>query len=183
MTTKSNEPTTTSDCLVSGRQSATPTETGVNAGARARIPQPDTRQSTPTTESGTPLEQGGRADADPALEESTPASFKEAVGASLLAMEPGARKWIMLLRPPLFWSEGLPAAGDSWLYAAEGDWCRPDSPARLVAKGWQVLTMPLRAACFYLHWLTERPSRALVFITVYALLASTSYASWLPWIW
>ena len=59
----------------------------------------------------------------------------------------------------------------------------PDSPIRVAAKVWQVLTTPLRFIAFYASWLTERPSRFLVFITVYALLASTSYASWLPWIW
>lgn len=182
MTTESNDNITTSDCLVSGRQSASPAETDANAGARARIPQPDTRQSTQATGAGTEPEEGG-AVADSNGADESPASFKDAVGASLRSMEPGARKWVGVLRPPLFWTEGLPAASESWAYAKTGPWCRSDSPIRVAATVWQVLTTPLRFIAFYASWLTERPSRFLVFITVYALLASTSYASWLPWIW
>lgn len=179
MTTESTETTTSGDCLVSGGQSADDVAEGVKAGARARIPQPDTRQSEPApqpppraTESATMPDEGG-----------APATFKDAVGASLRAMEPTARRWVGTLRPPLFWTEGLPAAGDSWLYAKKGEWCRPDSPIRALALAWQILTLPVRVPAFYLHWLTERPSRLTVFIIVYALLASTSYASWLPWLW
>lgn len=183
MTTERNESTTVSDCLVSGRQSANPAETGANAGARARIAQPDTRQSNPTAEATTAAKASGAAASDSGAADETPATFKDAVGASLRAMEPGARRWAGHLRPPLFWTEGLPAAGDSWLYAKKGQWCRPDSPIRTLALAWQILTLPVRVPTFYLHWLTERPSRLTIFIIVYALLASTSYGSWLPWIW
>ncbi|WP_460539262.1 hypothetical protein [Glycomyces halotolerans] len=167
---------------MSGRQSADASAEGVKAGARARIPQPDTRQSVPAAEAADRPEASGAAASGEAGDE-VPATFKDAVGASLRAMEPAARRWARLLRPPLFWTEGLPAAGESWAYAKDGEWCRPDSPVRAAALAWQVATFPVRAAAFYATWLLERPSRALVFVTVYALLASTSYASWLPWLW
>lgn len=183
MTTERTDPITTSDCLVSGGQSGQGRETDANAGARARIAHTDTRQSDPPPEATAEPQSGSVPGADEAADEAPPASFKDAVGASLRSMEPAAKQWVGVLRPPLFWTEGLPAAGDSWLYAKKGPWCRSDSPIRLAATAWQVATMPVRAVAFYLHWLTERPSRFLVFLTVYALLASTSYGAWLPWIW
>ncbi|WP_199043182.1 hypothetical protein [Glycomyces salinus] len=164
---------------MSGGQSADASDEGVKAGARARIPQPDTRQSEPV-----PQPPSAASETDTSSDSGEgPTTFKDAVGASLRAMEPTARRWAKTLRPPLFWTEGLPAAGESWLYAKKGEWCRPDSPIRTLALIWQVATLPVRVPTFYLHWLTERPSRLAVFLVVYALLASTSYASWLPWLW
>lgn len=183
MTTERTENTTDRNCLVSGGQSADAPVEGVKAGARARIPHADTRQSEPAAGTVAEGSEASGAAASEPTEEGAPATFKDAVGASLKSMEPAARRWVGILRPPLLWTEGLPAAGESWAYAKSSEWCRPDSPLRKAALAWQILTLPLRATAFYASWLLERPSRALVFVSVYALLASTSYGSWLPWLW
>ncbi|ADD45875.1 hypothetical protein [Stackebrandtia nassauensis] len=149
----------------------TPTETfkaGQRADARARIPEESAPKSAHTDNA----------------DDSNDLSFKEAVGQWLAGVGARVKPIAEGLRPPSVWTEAPASLAALVRYADTAPWADKAGPIRTMGKLWcRVISVPVSVIAYYIAWLTQRPSRFITAVIVYAVIAHTSIGSWLPWLW
>lgn len=88
------------------------------------------------------------------------------------------------LRPPAVWTQPPASLQALVRYADDAPWADKTGSIRAAGRVWcRVIAVPVSVVAYYTAWLAQRPSRFLVLLVLYVVIAHTSAGSWLPWIW
>ncbi|ADD40055.1 hypothetical protein [Stackebrandtia nassauensis] len=110
--------------------------------------------------------------------------FTESAKASAASIGQRLKPLLLGLRPPAIWTQPPASLKALVLYADQAPWADKTGPIRASGRVWnRVIAVPLCTVLYYAAWLVQRPSRFVVLLVLYVLLAHTSLGGWLPWLW
>lgn len=86
------------------------------------------------------------------------------------------------LRPPEPWKYRPASLAAMSRYAHRGAWTRDDGPLRFLGVWYfRLVAIPAAFVTHYLAWLTQRPSRLVTALVVYAVVTHIGLGRLLPW--
>lgn len=82
-------------------------------------------------------------------------------------------RFLKRITPPEPWRHRPVSLAALWRYATRGAWAsKPTGPARRIGQGYALLlAVPITFVTHYLAWIVARPSRLVVAVVLYLLLA------------